>query len=304
MAHFYFALTNVDAEPLLKEEISLRYPDLRLSYSRPGFITYKSEREVAFNPLFCRVSGSSHGKFKKEELDFEKAWVYAVNSKLEIPADLQEISNNTVYKKGETVTLIMMAGNDEFWIGYYTLRSDNFQTPGEVSSILEVETPSRAYYKIAEAYEAFDLPFDHQERVLELGSAPGGASQFLLDQDLRVLGVDPAEMDPRITKNYNFKHIRRPFETLSENDFKEDIDWIVSDINLPPTVVLKEVWRLLTFLEPRGLILTLKMNESKHLEVVATIREKMRSNGFNKVELKYLPSHKKEICLFAMRTNL
>ena len=29
------------------------------------------------------------------------------------------------------------------------------------------ETPSRAYYKIAEAYEAFDLPMEQQEKVLE-----------------------------------------------------------------------------------------------------------------------------------------
>lgn len=301
MAHFYFVLTNVDAEPLLKEEISIRYPECRMSYSRPGFITFKAESVVPFNPLFCRVSGECKGKFRYSELNYEKAWVYAVNSKLEIPQNLQELSQKSIFKKGETVTLIMMAGNDEFWVGNYKLRPDHFQTPGEVSSVLEVDSPSRAYYKIAEAFEAFDLPFDHQERILELGSAPGGASQFLLEQDLRVLGVDPADMDPRITKNFNFKHIRRPFETLSENDFKEDVDWIVSDINLPPTVVLKEVWRLLTFLEPRGLILTLKMNESKHLEVVATIREKMRSNGFSKVELKYLPSHKKEICLLAQR---
>src|SRR4051812_24379484 len=129
MAHFYFALTNVDAEPLLKEEISLRYPDCKLSYSRPGFYTFKAEKEIVFNPVFCRLAGESRGKFKKDELDFEKAWVYAVNSKLEIPADLQEISNNTLYRKGETVSLIIMAGNDEFWVGSYTLRADHFQTP-------------------------------------------------------------------------------------------------------------------------------------------------------------------------------
>jgi 23S rRNA (cytidine2498-2'-O)-methyltransferase len=193
----------------------------------------------------------------------------------------------------------MMAGNDEFWVGSYTLRLHHFQTPGEVSSILEREVPSRAYYKLAEAFEAFDLPFDHQETVLELGSAPGGASLFLLEQDLRVLGVDPAEMDPGVLRNINFKHLRKPFETLTEQDFRQGIDWIISDINLPPTVVLKEVFRLLTFLQPRGLLLTLKMNDLKHLEVVASIREQMRKQGFRRVELKYLPSHRKEICLFA-----
>lgn len=299
---FYFVLTNVDAESLLKEEVMIRYPELRISYSRPGFITFKGEKDISFNPYFCRVSGISLGKFKQSELKHDRAWVYAVNSKLEIPAELKSLSDKTIFKKGETVTLIMMAGIDEFWVGSYTLRGDQFQTPGEVSSIIEKEVPSRAYYKIAEAYEAFDLPFDNQEVVLELGSAPGGASQFLLEQDMRVLGVDPAEMDAKILKNFNFKQIKKPFETLSENDFRSDVDWIISDINLPPTVVLKEVFRLMTFLNPRGLVLTLKMNELKHLEVVASVREQFRKQGFSRVELKYLPSHKKEIALIALHS--
>jgi 23S rRNA (cytidine2498-2'-O)-methyltransferase len=302
MTQFYFVLTNVEAELLLKEEIRLRYPELNLSYSRPGFITYKAEKDIIFKPLFCRVSGLSHGKFKKSELKVEKAWVYAINDQLIIPADLEELSQNSMFKKGETVSLIIMAGPDEYWVGSYTLQSHHFQTPGEVSSIIEREVPSRAYYKIAEAFEAFDLPFDNQERVLELGSAPGGASLFLLEQDMKVLGVDPAEMDARVTRNFNFKHIKRPFETLIESDFREDVDWIVSDINLPPTVVLKEIYRLLTFMEPRGLVLTLKMNELKHLDVVANVRDQFKKRGFDKVEIKYLPSHKKEIVLMALHS--
>src|SRR6478752_1001528 len=107
MTQFYFVLTNIEAEAILKEEISLRYPELRMSYSRPGFITFKGESEVKFQPLFCRVSGISLGKFKKSELKYDRAWVYAVHSKLEIPQDLKEMSDNTVYKKGETVTLII-----------------------------------------------------------------------------------------------------------------------------------------------------------------------------------------------------
>lgn len=301
MAQFYFVLTNPEAESLLKEEISIRYPELKLSYSRPGFLTFKAENPITFKPLFARLSGVSLGKFRESELNYSKAWVWSRSDKVIIPPHLKELSDNTVFKIGEKVTLLMMVGNDEFWVGEYMLQSNHFQTPGEVSSIIERDVPSRAYYKIAEAFEAFDLPFDNQEKVLELGSAPGGASLFLLEQDMKVLGVDPADMDPRVTKFFDFKHIRRPFETLVENDFKGDIDWIISDINLPPTVVLKEVYRMLNFLQPRGLVLTLKMNEMKHLEVIATVREKMRGLGFTKVELKYLPSHKKEICLIALR---
>jgi 23S rRNA (cytidine2498-2'-O)-methyltransferase len=271
-----------------------------MSYSRPGFITFKADNDCTFAPLFCRVYGLCYGKFKLSELGAERAWAYPVHSKLELPSELKALSEQSLFKKGETVRLIVMTGADEFWVCSYTLMSHHFQTPGEVSSILQRDVPSRAYFKIAEAYEAFDLPFEQQEIVLELGSAPGGASLFLLEQDLKVIGVDPAEMDPVILKNINFKQIRKPFETLTDEDFRTGVDWIISDINLPPTVVIREVFRLLTFLEPRGLLVTLKMNDLKHLEVVASIREQLRKQGFRKVELKYLPSHKKEICLLAL----
>jgi 23S rRNA (cytidine2498-2'-O)-methyltransferase len=302
MTQYYFVLTNPEAEVILKEEIKLRYPELRLSYSRPGFITFKGVKDIKFNPLFCRVSGISLGKFKKQEIKFEKAWFYSVNNKWELPPEFKSLSDKSIFKKGESVNLVMMTGADEFWVGSYTLQSHHFQTPGEVSSILQKEVPSRAYYKMAETYEAFDLPFDHQETILELGSAPGGASLFLLEQDLKVLGVDPGEMDPIVAKNYDFKHIRRAFETLTENDFKTGVDWIISDINLPPTIVLREIFRLLTFLEPRGIIVNLKLNDLKHLEIVATIRDQMKRQGFEKVELKYLPSHRKEIALIALHS--
>jgi 23S rRNA C2498 (ribose-2'-O)-methylase RlmM len=302
MTQFYFVLTNVEAESILKEEIRLRYPEVRLSYSRLGFITFKAENEIPFNPLFCRVWGVCQGRFKKSELIFDRAWVYAVDEKLTLPQDLKDLSDRTLFKKGESVTLIMMVSQDEYWVGSYHLLPHHFQVPGEVSSILEKDVPSRAYYKMAEAFEAFDLPFDHEEMVLELGAAPGGASLFLLEQDMKVLGVDTAQMDPVVKKNINFKHLKCPFETLTEKDFKSNVDWIICDINLPPTVVLREIYRLLGFLEPRGLILTLKINDLKHLEVISTVREQIKKFGFKKVDLKYLPSHRKEIALIALHS--
>ena len=303
MSHFYFALTNPEAESLLKEEVIQDYPEVKLSYSRPGFLTFKALQEVSFDPLFARVSGVSLGKFKKAELEFAKAWVWARTPELEIPADLKALSDRSLFKIGEQVTLIMMTGAEEFWVGKYQLEKTHLQTPGEVSSIIEKDVPSRAYYKMAEAYEAFDLPFDHEERVLELGSAPGGASLFLLDQDLKVLGVDPDEMDAGVLKHINFKHLKKPFETITAENFTDDVDWIVSDVNLPPSVVVREVLRMLEFLEPRGLILTLKINQEKQIHILTKIVNDFRDQGFDKVGLKYLPSHRQEIVLVALRLN-
>lgn len=300
MSKFYFALINPEAQSLFKEEVSLRYPQLRLSYNKKGFYTFKSETEVDFYPLFCRVSGEMIGKYRLSDLCFSRAWVWKISDDLQIPQHLQELTERSSFKIGEKVTLIIMVSSEDFWVGEYTLNSQHFQTPGEVSSILEKDVPSRAYYKLAEVFESFDLVFDDFETVLELGSAPGGASVFLLDQGFKVIGVDPAEMDPEILRSKSFKHLKRAFETLDEKDFHENVDWIISDINLPPQVVLNQVHRLLKFLNPRGIILTLKINEDKHLLQLDNFVLSFKKVGFKKVKLKYLPSHRKEITLIAL----
>lgn len=302
MSHFYFVLTNPDVESLLKTELSIGFPNFKLSYSRPGFLTFKAENASAFSPWMSRLSGICLGKKNVEDLlKLPKAWLWKRMDSFNPPEALIERSEKSLFKMGEKVTLIMMVGENEYWLGEYILKKTHFQTPGEVSSIEKVSAPSRAYYKIAEAYEAFDLPMDFEEKVLELGSSPGGATQFLLDQELKVFGVDPAEMDKTILSRRNFKHIKKPFETLNADNFQEDIDWIISDVNLPPSVVIKEVERFLTFLEPRGLVLTLKLNQDRYLRMLKPVMESFRQKGFTQVELKYLPSHRQEIALIALR---
>jgi 23S rRNA (cytidine2498-2'-O)-methyltransferase len=303
MSHFVFALTNEEAEPLLKKEISYYGPEYKLSYSRPGFLTFKSNGAFDFRPKLARITGLCHGKKTLSELlKLSRAWVWKRTEDLIIPNELKELSDKTIFKIGELVTLIMIVDANEFWLGEYKLLPTHFQTPGEVSSIMEVDSPSRAYYKIAEAFEAFDLPFENQEKVLELGSAPGGATQFLLEQDMFVLGVDPAEMDPKIKKHPNFKHIKQPFESLRRDLLPTDIDWIISDINLPPNIVLKEVYRLLEFIEARGVVLTLKLNQDRFVETLRQTMETFKKKGFAKVEIKYLPSHRQEIALIAIHS--
>ena len=303
MSHFTFALTNEEAEPLLKKEISYYGPEYKLSYSRPGFLTFKSNGAFDFKPKLARITGLCHGKKELSELlKLPKAWVWKRTPEIEIPADLKSLSDKTIFKIGETVQLIMVVDPNEYWLGEYKLLSSHFQTPGEESSIEKKEVPSRAYYKIAEAFEAFDLPFEIQEKVLELGSAPGGATQFLLEQDMIVLGVDPAEMDEKIRKHRNFKHIKQPFESLRKDLLPHDIDWILCDINLPPNIILKEVYRLLEFLEPRGLVLTLKLNQDRFVETMRATAEGFKKRGYAKVEIKYLPSNRQEICLIAVHS--
>lgn len=301
MTQYFFALVNPEVEHLFKYEMKFKYPDFKLAYSRAGFFTFKADSVKNFNPLMARLAGRCLGKVPLENLK-SPFWAWSRDSRnFPLEEELLSISTSTWYKMGETVRLVMKTGVNEYWLGEYELLDHHLQTPGEETFLSNIDCPSRAYFKIAEATEAFCLPFSEGVRVLELGSAPGGASQFLLEQGCEVIGVDPAVMDSRILAHPKFKHMKKPFESLGPQFFREPVDWIVSDINLPPTVVVKEVMRLLTFLKPHGLLLTLKINQDKHLHNLNKTTHEIEKAGFE-TSIKYLPSHRKEVVLRAERS--
>lgn len=302
MTQYFFALVNPEAQDLFKYEMKLKYPDLKLAYSRSGFFTFKGDCEKKFDPVFARLCGTCLGQINLKDLK-APFWAWPRTHEWDLEENLKNISEGSTFKIGHKVRLVMKISQEEYWLGEYELREHHLQTPGEVTFLNDVDCPSRAYYKIAEATESLNLDFSKGVRVLELGSAPGGASQFLLEQGCEVIGVDPAQMDPKVLKHPQFRHIKKPFESLGPDAFKEQVHWIVSDINLPPTVVVKEVLRLNTFLKPRGLLLTLKINQEKHLSYLDKTLKLIESLGFN-AEVKYLPSHRKEIVMKALRKDL
>jgi 23S rRNA (cytidine2498-2'-O)-methyltransferase len=82
MSNFLFATCQIGAERALKGEIARRWPDFRLAFSRPGFLTFKLPEEHALaddfdlESAFARSYGFSLGKVtgqSGEELATE-AW--------------------------------------------------------------------------------------------------------------------------------------------------------------------------------------------------------------------------------------
>ncbi|OFY98054.1 MAG: hypothetical protein A2Z97_16430 [Bdellovibrionales bacterium GWB1_52_6] len=67
-SQFIFAVCQVGAEPALKQEVTRAHPDLRFAYSRPGFVTFRSEKEKVLAPGFrlnsvlARAYGISFGQ--------------------------------------------------------------------------------------------------------------------------------------------------------------------------------------------------------------------------------------------------
>lgn len=83
--HFLFVVCQVGAEQALKGELALTWPDFRLAFSRPGFLTFKlpSELQLAadfdLRSVFARTYGFSLGRVEgpsAERLAIE-AWKLA-----------------------------------------------------------------------------------------------------------------------------------------------------------------------------------------------------------------------------------
>ena len=174
----------------------------------------------------------------------------------------------------------------------------------QVSSFeLPDEAPSRAYLKIAETCEALNIHSDSKINWIEFGSAPGGASLYLLNHFGSIYGVDPAKMKNICLEHKNYTHSSKPIQNLSQEELPEDVDYIASDLNVNPKQGIKEVIRLSKKYKNnlKGVFYTFKLIKMEHLKILAEYKEMMEGMGYSKVFFKQLPSHKRETLLIALR---
>ena len=136
----------------------------------------------------------------------------------------------------------------------------------------------------------------------EIGSAPGGACQWLLEVGATVIGVDPAEMEPEILKHDNFTHIRRRSNEVKKKDLK-DVKWLFADLNATPTYTLDAISEIVSnqSVDVTGMILTLKMTDIKMAEEVTAIRKRVTQLGFSVVKTRQLAFNRGEFCLAAVK---
>ncbi len=170
---------------------------------------------------------------------------------------------NRIAEPGERVLDVVLVEPSHWFFGTHTATLWPTRWPGGVQPIDPLEEPvSRAYYKAAEAitWSGFDL--QPGDLAVEIGSAPGGACGRLLELGLRVIGVDPAEMDPEILEHPRFRHIQARGGDLPRREFR-GAKWMLVDSNVKPDQTLVTVGNIVTNRQSdfRGLLITLKLGD-------------------------------------------
>ena len=193
----------------------------------------------------------------------------------------------------------------QWFVGCHRTSESRGSWPGGVPPLeLPEHAVSRAYLKMAEALKWANLPIARGEHVIELGCAPGGASQALLDAGLFVTGVDPAEVDAAVLADPRFNHVRTRVAKAPKRLFR-GAHWLAADMNVAPKYTLDAVESVVAHkdLSIRGLILTLKLADWSLVDELPECLNRVRSWGYKDVRLRQLAFNRQEICLVALRSR-
>lgn len=219
------------------------------------------------------------------------------------PAGVAEARINETPRSGERVLDCIIVDPDRWWIGEHWNNTTFHAWPGGVPPLREEPTAiSRAYYKLFESILWSRLPVRPGDTCVEIGSAPGGASQALLELRLKVIGVDPALMNPTIAAHADFRHIRKRGKEVRKKEFA-DVKWLVSDSNVIPEQTLDTVEDIVknSQVHVRGMLITIKMPEWNFANEIPKYLSRIRSWGYKYVKPRHLAFNRQEICIAAMK---
>jgi 23S rRNA (cytidine2498-2'-O)-methyltransferase len=206
---------------------------------------------------------------------------------------------------GDAILDCVIVEPGEWWLGWHRASAAARAScwPGGVPNLaVPADMISRAYLKIAEALLWAELPVAAGDRCVEIGSAPGGSCQALLERGCVVVGLDPAEMDERVLAHPRFTHVRARAKDAQQRVF-DGCRWLVSDANVAPTYTLDTVEPIVTRPEARidGLLLTLKLTDEKLAAELPSFEARIRAWGYGRVRSRQLAFNRREVCVAARR---
>ena len=211
---------------------------------------------------------------------------------------------NRLAQPDEPVFDVVIVEPNQWWFGFHYATRPALRWPGGVPLIdPHVDCINRAYLKLQEALLWSGIRIKPEDTCVEIGSAPGGACQLLLEKGASVLAIDPAEMDPDILAHERLVHFRCRGREVKKRELRE-MRWLFADLNVAPAYTLDTVEDIVNHRQVqhlRGMLLTLKLTDLKMVEQVPETIARVKAMGFNVVRTRQLAFNRNEYCLMAIR---
>jgi 23S rRNA (cytidine2498-2'-O)-methyltransferase len=224
---------------------------------------------------------------------------------MEVSHREEKLPINELARPSQTVLNCILIEPNQWWVGVHRVDSVPQRWAGGVPNLIAPdEMISRAYLKINEALAWSRLPTDAGDAFVEIGCAPGGASQALLDRGFIVTGIDPADVDERLRKRDGFTHIRKRGADLRRREY-QPFRWLAADLNVAPSYTLETVENIVMHdgINMAGLLLTLKLPDRPLYGQIGEFIARVRGWGFEDVRVRQLAFGRQEVCLAALRSK-
>lgn len=260
---YYLFFYDKELKKILKDEIKFKYKDLNLSFSNSEFLSYKGPSNL-------------ENQLKKKPIYFAKRQAIFIDK-----------TDEPRHKKNA-----IEVGKQ--WWNYKPIYGHHTDTLNLKIEELPELAPARAYLKMQQAHDLFKLDLSPKDQVIEIGSAPGGITYYLLNKNMKVCSIDPAIMDEKFFSNSNFKHLKASIFDIEKKDLPKRCDWVISDLNLEGDLNINQTMRIISlYPELKGAFITIKTPRISELRKVPKwIQE--ASKGF-KVSVVNLPAHRNEV---------
>ena len=202
-------------------------------------------------------------------------------------------------QSGETVLDVVMIEANQFFVGTHRITETSPLHARYSGGLLPITLPadavSRAYRKFNEGFLWSGITLRSGDHCLDIGASPGGCSQFLLQQGVKVFGVDPGIIHPTVLTHPRFTHVRSRIKDAKRSLYR-NVRWITADMNVAPNYTLDVLEEIVSQASSvRGLLFTLKLIRWNLAEKLPTLLDRVRTWGFSNVRAKQLCFNRQEV---------
>ncbi|MCQ6560156.1 SAM-dependent methyltransferase [Paenibacillus mendelii] len=220
----------------------------------------------------------------------------ASDTKAVLDAVLTETGGEPVVQSPELI-LSIFAGKEQLYVGMGTPEEQLSDWPGGAIRFQREEGQiSRAKFKLLEAERAFKLHFADFREALDIGAAPGGWTNLLLERGLYVTAVDPANLHPSLKNHPRLTYWKK---NASEVKLKPGtFNLLVCDMSWSPMQMCKLLLDLHEVLQGGGTaIVTVKLMHKKPLQTIRDVLAKLET-VFTVKKAKQLFHNREEITVY------
>lgn len=166
----------------------------------------------------------------------------------------------------------------------------------------EEDRVSRAEFKLLEAIEVFHIDTSEFTTALDLGAAPGGWTRVLVNCGLRVIAVDPAQLDPAVTVIEQVKHFRGTAQSYLRAHASASFDMIVNDMRMDVDESVALMNEMSPLLSHHGCaVMTLKLRKKGAQKTVRRVLDSLAQH-YHIVGVKQLFHNRSEVTVVLSKT--